>query len=552
MASFFSRLSPVPSFPDYTGPYKVGTLDVEIPTAQVASSWTIPDSSISTVSFRIFYPCEQPSKRPQPVYWLPEPQCEFFKAYTRFLGASPRLSGLLQSVSPRALERSNYRLQLRALLTYFFRYLPFCSLLSSIKIPALKNAKPLPPRTSSKRWPVLIFSHGLGGTRNAYSHLLASLASHGVIAIATDHRDGSAPLSIIRNIDGTRVKVVEYLPLPHVHSPVVEDGRDRQLRIRLYELGTIYEALQKIDCGENLTNYASQQSAEANLSMFASMLDVHTPGRVSWSGHSFGAATMIQLFKSVFYRTETHSASSYKLFDPLESSSISWQITPESHLSLLDLWCSPLRSCKTSWLWDRPLPCYSRSGPGGSNLVAILSDSFFKWRANLDLTKHIVFPPLDKSDSSATGFAPPYVFHRLASAHLSQSDFGLLSPWLMKRLLKADEPIRTLGLNARAILEVMRRSGIEVGPISSSEMEEDAVTNDAAAEHKQPSNRQDHRILAKDGCLKGWVTVEPPREVRMEDIGEGVNTRTSEKAYPAAAVVEGELTKPTEGLQGKL
>lgn len=38
----------------------------------------------------------------------------------------------------------------------------------------------------------------------------------------------------------------------------------------------------------------------------------------------------------------------------------------------------------------------------------------------------------------------------------------------------------------------------------------------------------------------------------MEDSGEGVTTKTSEKAYPAAAVVEGELTKPTEGLEGKL
>lgn len=544
MASFFSRLNPVPSFPDYTGPYKVGTLDVEIFTAQVASPWPIPDSSISTVSFRVFYPCEQPSKLPQPVYWLPEPQREYFKAYLRFLGASSTLSRLIQSVSPRALE---FRTAIANPTDSVLRYLPFYSLLSSIKIPALQNAKLLHPSTSSKRWPVLIFSHGLGGSRNAYSHFLASLASHGVVAIAADHRDGSAPLSIIRNINGTRSKVVEYISLPHVHSPVVEDGRDKQLRIRLCELGTIYEALLKIDRGEQLTNIAAQQPAEANLSMFTLMLDVHTPGVVSWSGHSFGAATMVQLFKSVFYRTETLSASSHKLFDPLESSSITRQITSESPLSLLDLWCGPLRSSKTNWLWDRPLPCYSPSGPGGSSLVAIISESFFKWRANLNMTKHIVFPPLGKRDPFAASFGPPHVFHRLASAHLSQSDFGLLSPWLTKRLLKADEPIRTLGLNARAILEVMRQSGIEVGPTSSSEMEEDAVTNDAAFEQSQFSNGQDYKILAKDGCVKGWLAVEPPGEGEKEDIGEGVNMKTSGEAYPAAAVVEGELVKPTEG-----
>ncbi|MCJ1349187.1 hypothetical protein MMC31_007423 [Peltigera leucophlebia] len=549
MASFFSRLSPVPSFPDYTGPYKVGTLDVEIPTAQVPSPWSSPDPSISTVSFRVFYPCEQPSTPPQPVYWLPEPQREFFKAYLRFLGAGPRLSGLIQSVSPRALE---FHTENANPTDSFHRYLPFYSLLSSIKIPALQNAKILHPNTTSKRWPVLIFAHGLGGSRNAYSHLLASLASHGVVAIAADHRDGSAPLSIIRNIDGSRSKVVEYIPLPHVHSPVVEDGRDKQMRIRLCELGTIYEALLKIDRGENLTNIAAQQPAEANLSMFTSMLDVHTPSRVSWSGHSFGAATMVQLFKSVFYRTEASSASSYNLFGPLKSSSITRQITPESHLSLLDLWCGPLRSRKTSWLWDRPLPCYSPSSPGGSNLVAVLSESFFKWRANLDMTKRIVFPPSGKSDPSNARFAPPHVFHRLSSAHLSQSDFGLLSPWLTKTLLKADEPIRTLGLNARAILEVMRQGGIEVGPTSSSEMEEDVGINDTTVEHKEFSNGHDYQILAKDGCVKGWIAVEPHGQGKREDIGEGVNTKTSEKAHPAASVVEGELMKLTEGLEGNL
>lgn len=264
-------------------------------------------------------PCEPPSETPHPVYWLPEPQREFFNAYLRFLGASPRLSGLIQSVSPRAPE---FCTAIANPIDLFLRYLPFYSLVSSIKIPALKNAKLLPPSTSSKRWPILIFSHGLGGSRNAYSHLLASLASHGVVAIAADHRDGSAPLSIIRNIEGTRAKVVEYIPLPLVHSPVVEDGRDKQMRIRLWELGTIYEALLKIDRGEHLTNIAAQQPAEANLSMFTSLLDVHTPGSISWSGHSFGAATMVHLFKSVFYRAATDSASSYKLCDLLEFSSI--------------------------------------------------------------------------------------------------------------------------------------------------------------------------------------------------------------------------------------
>ncbi len=400
----------------------------------------------------------------------------------------------------------------------------------------------------------MVFAHGLGGSKNAYSHIVGSMASHGVVVIAPDFRDGSAPVSIVQNVDGTRSKVVGYRPLPHIYSREVEDGRDLQMKIRLWELGLIHEALLKIDRGEGLTNIVAQnnKSAEGDLSMFASMLDVHIPGRISWSGHSFGAATMVQLVKSVFYRSSS-SPSSYKpAFAPPLSSPIIRQITPASHLSLLDLWCLPLRSAKTAWLWDKPLPCYSPSGPGGSNLVVILSESFFKWRANLEMTKRVVFPPSTIDDLAAEKFAAPHIFYRMASAHLSQSDFGLLSPGLTKRLLKADEPIRTLRLNVRAILEAMRQSRIEVAPTSSSDMEEEAVVKESVFVNSQTSNGHDFNILATDGRVKGWVVVEPPEVGEKEDIGEGLNTKTSEKATPAEAVVDGEIRKTEPNLEEKL
>lgn len=93
MSSLFSRLNPVPSFPAYTGPYNVGTQEVEIPVSELQTACPPPDASITTLSFRIFYPC-QPTK-PRPVYWLPNPQGEYFRAYARFLSAGPRLASLL-------------------------------------------------------------------------------------------------------------------------------------------------------------------------------------------------------------------------------------------------------------------------------------------------------------------------------------------------------------------------------------------------------------------------------------------------------------------------
>ncbi len=87
MVSLFSRFNPIPSFPDYTGPYDVGTIDVEIPTSELESPSPAPDPSISTIQFRIFYPCIK-SSNSNPIRWLPNPQREYMSGYMRFLGAN--------------------------------------------------------------------------------------------------------------------------------------------------------------------------------------------------------------------------------------------------------------------------------------------------------------------------------------------------------------------------------------------------------------------------------------------------------------------------------
>ena len=101
--SFLHSFSPIPSLSTYPGPYSVGTEDLEIPLSSLPPSTlqSAPDPAITTISFRIFYPCadsDQPQKKP--VYWLPEPQDEHFQAYARFMQASPWLASLLRHVLP--------------------------------------------------------------------------------------------------------------------------------------------------------------------------------------------------------------------------------------------------------------------------------------------------------------------------------------------------------------------------------------------------------------------------------------------------------------------
>ena len=431
-----------------------------------------------------------------------------------------------------------------------FRLLPFFSILSYVAIPVLRNARLLKAPTKTQRWPVMVFSHGLGGSKNAYSHICGSISSHGMVVIAPEHRDGSTPISFVRSMDGTS-KPIDYKSLPHTPSKEVEEGRNEQLKVRLWELGLIHEAILKFDRGENVSNLAAEASqddrktyTQGELSMFGFNLDVHTPGAISWSGHSFGAATIYQFIKSVCYRpTESTPASYQPLYTPPPSSHITAQITPSSPVSLLDLWCLPLRTASTEWLWKQPLPCYTPGGPGGSNLVVILSEAFFKWRGNLNQTKSAISADPSAAVASALNYPPPNMFYPVSSAHLSQSDFGVLFPWLTKKFLKADEPIRTLRLNTRAILEVVRRAGIEVADTSSVDMEDETGLK-LSIKGDRASIGQDRKILATDGSVRGWVALK--LEDNDKKAGEGANAQSYKDTSPAQAVMENEMTTGSE------
>jgi platelet-activating factor acetylhydrolase len=360
----------------------------------------------------------------------------------------------------------------------------------------------------------MIFSHGLGGSRNAYSHLAGSIASHGMIVIALEHRDGSAPISYIRDVPSNNSvtekssakrskRTVDYMRLSHTPSPEVEAGRDAQLKVRLWELGVITETLRQLDFGEDLGNL---NTSSMSLSPFKDMMDIHTPGKVIFAGHSFGAATVSQFVKSVFYSPRTSEApSTYKpLFTPSSRSPIREQITSQTPLILLDMWCFPLRSSATRWLWNLPLPCYSTSeAPGGSAILAVESQAFFKWATHLKATKRFLSPnpKLSKYNYEDQSWTQPHLFYAKSSAHLSQSDFGVLFPWVTKKVFGSEEPERVMRLNVRAILQVLRNQGIEISSTSAADMELLDISGEGA------ETTDDTLILGRKEQVRGWIYI---------------------------------------------
>lgn len=424
----------------------------------------------------------------------------------------------------------------------------------------------------------MVFSHGLGGTRNSYSHIPGSLASHGLVVIAPEHRDGSAPVTYVRTPqtatpgmdseksgDGpTKAKrTVDYVALPHRPGKDVEDGRNAQLRIRCWELSLMYEALRKMDRGEEMTNLDQPKTpppeteSARNLAMFKDALDVDRPGSVVWGGHSFGATTVVQFVKSVVHgpRAEEKLAplgfEDQILCAPSGTANIVRQITPSSPIVLLDPWAMPLRGESTRWLWNKPLPTYAPSGPGGTNVLVVLSEAFFKWDENLRYTKRVLLPDPSCAASPSGNQRGALVFYPVGSAHLSQSDFSVLFPWLTKKLCNAQEPERTLRLNVRAMLQMLREQGYDVAETSRIDREEAEAEAEAEEEVDEKVDRHDWKILATDANVRGWVALKIGDEASEEEAEEEhIMGKTSIDRTPSEAVIfKGELTgEPLESM----
>lgn len=333
----------------------------------------------------------------------------------------------------------------------------------------------------------MVFSHGLGGNRNAYSHIAGSMASHGVVVVCPEHRDGSAAVSFIRDPaaqqDGFFTKnakhMVPYVRIAHDQNRETWDARNQQLKVRLWELGLIHEAILDIDSGLDVQNLNTSTPATC-LSQLASRLNVHEPGSIIYGGHSFGAATVTQLLKSTYYAgTPALKNLEEPLFIPAPESRLRAQITPRNLTVLLDMWCFPILSPTTTALYHLPLPAYDVArdphAPGGAAILAVESETFVKWTEHLHSMCRIISPDPGSPVVTASAFErrgsgsglstrlpEPNFFYVVNSAHLNQSDFGVLFPWLTKKVFGAEQPERSLRLNVRALLQLLRTNDVPV------------------------------------------------------------------------------------------
>ena len=134
-------------------------------------------------------------------------------------------------------------------------------------------------------------------------------------------------------------------------------------------------------------------------------------------------------------------------------------------------------------------------------------------------------------------------FYPTTSAHLSQSDFGILFSWLIRRVLKTEQsPERYIKLNTRAILEVLRENDFEIGETSLLDREEEIHAAEGEAV-TGTSKLGDWKILDTDGAVPGWVSIsvdesgDPKQRARADD----TNSVSSAETAVDNATVENEV-----------
>ncbi|KAK5168313.1 uncharacterized protein LTR77_006882 [Saxophila tyrrhenica] len=485
------------TLPTYTGPYTVATMEIEVPARNPQVFSNIKRNGkhalrLETCLMTIYYPSNNSEPNLQtndPDYsrelWLGRPRVDIAKGYGHFAGIGSLAVPLF----------------LPAMFT---------------KLPAYRNApvaKHWAPRANVKNgglkvknetgsapddapdepcFPLIIFSHGLGGTRTMYSSVCGEFASYGFVVCAIEHRDGSGPRSFVNHAtsgEGSMAEregdggvdhvpedkekgweAIDYLfPLdnpwdtsPHNDKGVDRELRDAQIALRMAEIDEAYTVLEEICNGDG------EPVAKRNLRQkgFKGSTS-HGMEGIDWSrwknrirldhvtaaGHSFGAATIIEMLR---HHDRFHYVSQGIVYDT---------------------WGAGLKPPESE-------PTQHRIR---APLLAINSEAFTYWPSNFDLVESLVREAQDGPDPK-----PSWLLTLRGTIHVSQSDFSIIYPHVCSLLLKmVANPKRALDLNINASMEFLSHVlPKEMSEVSRAYQNEGLLESQVTSLEKVPQNQK--------------------------------------------------------------
>ncbi|XP_077668565.1 platelet-activating factor acetylhydrolase isoform X2 [Eretmochelys imbricata] len=235
--------------PEGKGPYTVGCTDL------------MTDHTIQGSFFRLYYPSQNGTSSEE-TKWIPRK--EYYRGLSDFLNV--------------------YRILGETVFQYY---------VGSVTCPAKWNAAFKP----GEKYPLIIFSHGLGAFRTIYSAICIEMASQGFIVAAVEHRDKSSsatyyckenPVSEARE-EATENPEEEWIFYRKLNQGEQEFPlRHQQLQQRTEECIKALDLILDINSGKHVVNVLS---LNFDWTLLKGSID---SDRIAVMGHSFGAATAIE------------------------------------------------------------------------------------------------------------------------------------------------------------------------------------------------------------------------------------------------------------------
>ncbi|XP_038233670.1 platelet-activating factor acetylhydrolase 2, cytoplasmic isoform X1 [Dermochelys coriacea] len=233
--------------PQGKGPHQVGCTDVMV------------GHNRKGLFFRLFYPCLPQDGAEQPL-WIP--RHEYCQGLADYINWNRNWCTPLLSVT-----------------------------FGSYRVPVSWNG---PFKSCGSRYPLIIFSHGLGAFRTVYSAVCAEMASRGFLVMVLEHRDHSACTTYFCKAEPggsdslETVLQEEWIPFRRVQEGQKEfHFRNPQVHQRANECVQGLKLVKDINSGKAVTNVLHKGF---DLSALKESVDLT---KVAVMGHSFGGATAI-------------------------------------------------------------------------------------------------------------------------------------------------------------------------------------------------------------------------------------------------------------------
>ena len=280
---FFS--SPLPQ---YTGPFEVGTIDLEAPCdARKVYEVAFKDSgepafSVETVLFSLFYPSVKGAVSQKPNHlWVSKPIALQAEGYARFAHINNFVFNNLFTFGLWGLAGST-------------------TIPAKVDVPLHGTVKTYNNYETEHpiddyglpTFPVIVFSHGMASSRTDYTQYCSELASRGYVVAAIEHRDGSGPGTLITQKNGTSTARFHFSNTDLNPEPDMADFKVMQLAMREAEIEETVRVLRLLNRGSGDLLYKTNPHDEGkDLAEWRGRLNLD---RMVVGGHSYGATGALQ------------------------------------------------------------------------------------------------------------------------------------------------------------------------------------------------------------------------------------------------------------------